>query len=91
MIRSYPDGIVVAGGVPRGTLYGVYEFLERFPGIAWLDELYTDIPKNNPILLPETIDLRDKPVFRYRGIYTWHGNDQTRRFLFRSRNRENIF
>lgn len=91
MIRSYPDGIVVAGGVPRGTLYGVYEFLERFAGIAWLDEFYTDIPKNNPILLPETIDLRDKPVFRYRGIYTWHGNDQTRRFLFRSRNRENIF
>lgn len=91
MIRSFPEGIVVGGGVPRGTLYGAYEFLERFADIAWLDEFYTDIPRKSRILLPESIDLRGKPVFRYRGIYTWHGNDQTRRFLFRSRNRENIF
>ena len=36
LIRRFPDGIIVTGGRPRGTLFGAYEFLERFFGIMWL-------------------------------------------------------
>lgn len=91
LIRRYPDGIVITGGIPRGTLYGAYEFLERFFGIMWLDETYTHIPRQKEIVLPEKIDLRGKPHFRYRGMYTWYGKDRWESMSFRSRNRENIF
>lgn len=91
IIRKYPDGILISGGKPRGTLYGAYEFLERFFGIIWLDELYTHIPKQARFSLPDQIELRGKPVFRYRGMYSWFGPDRLKSMLFRSRNRENIF
>ncbi len=91
LIRARSGSIVISGGQPRGALYGVYEFLERFAGVAWLDEHYTDFAKRGEVVLPENLDLQGKPFFRYRGQYTWHGHDQTMRFLFRSRCRENIF
>ena len=91
LIRRYSDGIVIAGGMPRGALFGAYEFLERFFGILWLDELYTHIPRQKKFSLPEKIDLRGKPHFRYRGMYTWYGKNRWRSMAFRSRSRENIF
>ena len=91
MIRRYPDGIVISGGLPRGALFGAYEFLERFFGIMWLDELFTHIPRKEKIVLPEKIDLRGKPHFRYRGMFTWFGKNHWQSYSFRSRNRENLF
>ncbi len=43
-IRIQPDNIAIAGGRPRGTLYGVYEFLERYLGIRFLTADHTFIP-----------------------------------------------
>ncbi len=91
LIRSFPDGVAIVGGNPRGTLYGAYEFLEKFAGIVWVDERFTYIPPPAPILLPEKIDLRGKPAFAYRGIYVCYSNDPERRMRFLSRCRENIF
>ncbi|MBE6393112.1 MAG: DUF4838 domain-containing protein [Lentisphaerae bacterium] len=91
LIRRFPDGIIVTGGRPRGTLFGAYEFLERFFGIMWLDETFTHIPRQKKITLPEKINLRCKPHFRYRGMYTWYGKNRWQSMAFRSRNRENIF
>ena len=45
LIRSCGKDLIICGGFPRGTLYGVYEFLERFAGVAWLDPFTTVIPK----------------------------------------------
>ena len=91
LIRRYSDGIVITGGMPRGALFGAYEFLERFFGIMWLDELYTHIPRQKNFSLPGKIYLRGKPHFRYRGLYTWYGKDRWQSMAFRSRSRENIF
>lgn len=91
LIRRFPEGVVVVGGRPRGTLFGAYEFLERFYGIMWLDELYTHIPRKEKLSLPDKAHLRGRPHFRWRGMYTWYGKDRRRSMAFRSRNRENVF
>ena len=47
IIRTVGKDIVIAGGRPRGTLYGVYDFLERFCGCRW----YTPTVKKMPFTL----------------------------------------
>ena len=38
-VKAYSgDTLVIGGGFPRGTLYGVYEFLENNLNAMWLDE-----------------------------------------------------
>ena len=40
------DGnIAIAGGQPRGTLYGVYTFLEDYVGVRFLTHDHTHVPK----------------------------------------------
>ncbi len=43
-IRIAKDNIAIAGGRPRGTLYGVYEFFERYLGARFLTHDHTHIP-----------------------------------------------
>ena len=44
VIRIQKDLIVIAGKSPRGTLYGVYEFFERYLGVRFLTFDHTYIP-----------------------------------------------
>lgn len=60
------DHLAVVGGRQRGTLYGVYEFFERYFGIRWLTPDETYIPPA-PQVLP-TIDYRFIPSAFYRDI-----------------------
>ncbi len=39
------DAIEIAGGRPRGTLYGVYTFLEDYVGVRFLTADHTHVPK----------------------------------------------
>lgn len=96
LIRSYGKDIVIGGGRPRGTLYGAYEFLERFAGIVWLDPFTTTIPRKKTLDLPEKINLRFAPSFRFRGVYSVTNTNLDKKtalayLRFRSRMRENIF
>jgi hypothetical protein len=45
VIRSVNSNLVIAGGRPRGTLYAVYEFLERYVGVRFLDA-HTELSRN---------------------------------------------
>jgi len=59
----------------RGTLFGVYDFLERFAGMRFYfpGELGTVVPKAGALDVPET-DLRDAPDYTVRKIsYFWDG------------------
>jgi hypothetical protein len=38
------DRVVIVGGRPRGTLYGVYQFLEDFIGVRFLTHDHAHIP-----------------------------------------------
>ncbi|MBD3352105.1 MAG: DUF4838 domain-containing protein [Candidatus Lokiarchaeota archaeon] len=57
--------IIIAGSKIRGTLYGVYSFLEEFLNIRFYDPEYTIIPANEDIILPEISEERT-PSLKYR-------------------------
>jgi len=59
----------------RGTLFGAYEFLERFAGVRFYfpGELGTILPKKARIDVPTT-DITDSPDFTVRMVsYFWDG------------------
>jgi len=55
-----------------GTLYGVYDFLERFAGVRYYfpGELGTIVPKKKDWTLPE-IDITERPDKQYRLAYCY--------------------
>ena len=66
VLKSIGDDLIIAGGRPAGTLYGVYEVLERL-GIEFLSFDETLIPqpgKNFPVFREKR-----KPAFTGRVIY----------------------
>ena len=60
--------LVIAGGHPRGTLYGVYEFLEKYLGWRFYTvDLERSITEGD-IAIDEDIFCEKVPVFEYRDI-----------------------
>ena len=43
-IEIFKDKLAIYGGAPRGTLYGVYEFFERYCGVRYLTYDHTYYP-----------------------------------------------
>ena len=46
------DRMIIAGGRPRGTLYGVYQFLEDYLGLRFLTHDHTDVPDASKLKIP---------------------------------------
>ncbi|MEA4831675.1 MAG: DUF4838 domain-containing protein [Oscillospiraceae bacterium] len=78
-IKTEGEDILIRGDTSRGTLYGVYEFLERFLGIRWFAADEIRIPRS------DTVDIEIKnengeacdsitviPAFECRDVY-WRG------------------
>lgn len=65
LIKTCGDRIVIAGGKPRGTLYGVYTFLEDVTGCRWLSSKASHIPRRSVIGVPE-LDIEQIPVLATR-------------------------
>lgn len=83
ILRATGNSLIVAGGRPRGTLYAVYEMLERL-GVVWPDVNTEAVPQ----IESRSIDwnLRGKPAIMNRCIYIGIGNSpQTVRFFVRNR------
>ena len=68
-IKTDGDSVFVSGKTGRGTLYGVYSFLEKYAGIKFISYDYTYIPALDKIEIPEKIDETQIPPFEYRDIY----------------------
>jgi len=68
LIRTHGEHIYITGKTSRGTLYGVYEFLERFLGCHWYAPGVDVLPFNRNLTIPDT-DFTDKPAFEYRDAY----------------------
>ncbi|MBN2641813.1 MAG: DUF4838 domain-containing protein [Victivallales bacterium] len=96
-IKTIGDNLIITGGRPVGTLYGVYAFLEQ-AGVYFLTPDATVIPKT-PTLAIKNPDQRRKPDFNGRilgqGIissrskYAWAPETLERFKLFSLRSREN--
>lgn len=63
------DSIAIAGGRPRGTLYGVYTFLEDYVGVRFLTAGHTHVP---PVGSPHVVGPVDRfyqPPLAFRWSY----------------------
>ncbi|MBD3293326.1 MAG: hypothetical protein GF393_10410, partial [Armatimonadia bacterium] len=68
--REFPDDRPEwIGWTSRGTLYGVYDVLERLVGVRWLmpGEVGEDIPRNERIGAP-VLDIEATPDFEIRNL-----------------------
>lgn len=57
-------------GPQTGTLFGVYDFIEKFLGVRWFMPTETGefIPKKSSLILP-SINIKDEPAFITRNLY----------------------
>lgn len=60
------DLLLIEGGGPRGTLYGVYEFFERYLGVRFLTADHTYIPQDAAAVPIPLVDFRYAPSFFFR-------------------------
>ena len=67
LIRTIGQRLVIAGGRPRGTMYGVYTLLERL-GCRWWTPSESTIPRM-PTIRIEPLDLREVPALEYRDMF----------------------
>lgn len=89
IIKTADQNLILAGGRPRGTLYAVYEFLEQKLGCHWLDE-FTEVVPSRPELKLATMNIKGRPAFWDRAIFTSSDNliDEERMSLFNARNKD---
>ena len=66
LLKTVGNDLIITGGRPVGTLYGVYAMLEKL-GVAFIEMDETVIPKP-PVDMPKC-DERRKPDFQGRLIY----------------------
>lgn len=86
VIRTVGDNLILTGGRPRGTMYAVYEFLEKQVGCHWLDAR-TEVVPERPTLTVGPLDVRAKPRFWRRQLHNPLGvPDNQWRFLVRNKN-----
>lgn len=67
IIRSDGKNLLIAGGAPRGTLYGVLGYLGDHLGCRWYTREVVKIPEQKSIALGKIED-RQKPVMEARQI-----------------------
>lgn len=60
------DGTLHVVGGKRGSIYGVYELLERFGGCGWFSPTIEVIPSSGRLTVPDDLDLTEKPAFAMR-------------------------
>jgi Domain of unknown function (DUF4838)/Glycosyl hydrolase family 67 N-terminus len=74
VLRKAGERLVIAGGEPRGTLYGVYGLLEDHFGCRWFTPNIEHMPRIGRLPLPQ-LDERRVPVFESRETYLWESFD----------------
>ena len=67
-LKSTAAHLLVIGGPVRGTLYGVYELLERCGGCRWYTSWHSVIPQRDAWSVPP-IDETQMPAFALREPY----------------------
>ena len=65
VLRTLRNRLVIAGGQPRGTLYGVYALLEEKLGVRWFTPELEVVPQRDRVVLPK-LDETQIPALEYR-------------------------
>lgn len=64
-IEKIGQDLVIYGGRERGTMFGVYRFLQEFLGVQWYTPDFTKVPNKNRYEL-ESINFSESPRIKYR-------------------------
>ena len=67
ILKTVGNRLYLAGDRPRGSLYAVYELLERAYGVRFWSPAATRVPRSSSSRLPQ-INLRYAPPFEVRAI-----------------------
>lgn len=70
MVRN--NNLIITGDRPRGTLFGVYEFLEKFGGCWKLAVDAEYVPRRETISVPDGKVFRGHPFFAARMLYMYN-------------------
>lgn len=83
VLQTHDGCLTIAGGSNKGTLYGVYGFLEKYLHCRKYTSKVSVIPPQFTIVLDEPIQVQEVPAFEYRetlykDVYDpefmeWHG------------------
>lgn len=74
IVRSVGKDLVLTGGRPRGTLYAVYDFLDREVGCRWWAPGEQTVPRHRTLAVGP-LDRRSAPALEYRETYWGHTGD----------------
>ena len=89
LLRTAGGHLIIAGGRPRGTLYGVYDLMQEQWGCRWFTLDTSHFPKTTTLTLPD-LDTTHRPVFELRmlqfGYYSdWFWDHFDQKFAARVR------
>ncbi|MHB9027021.1 MAG: DUF4838 domain-containing protein [Armatimonadota bacterium] len=73
ILRSVDNGLLLAGGRKRGTLYAVYELLEQTLGVRWYTPWAEKVPQRATLTLP-ALNKHMAPPFIFRDNYNHLGD-----------------
>ncbi|GEM_PF-6963026 len=73
-IIVYNNNLYIVGAIDRGTMYGVYHFLDKYLGMRWYSPEFSVTPSNSTISVPVVNDLQN-PRFTYREIFNRDSED----------------
>ena len=68
VLKSVGKRLIVAGGRPRGTYYAACHLLEDYLGVRWWNAVEESVPQRKTLDFT-AINVRKKPIIRYRDIY----------------------
>ncbi len=74
VVKTIDSNLYILGANDRGTIYGVYDFLEKMLGIRFISTDVTYIPEVEEVPLYET-DIHEAPAFEYRNFYSYSMRD----------------
>ncbi|MBQ9811674.1 MAG: DUF4838 domain-containing protein [Thermoguttaceae bacterium] len=66
VVKVVGDDVVLTGAPERGTLYAVYEFLEREVGIRWLSSTVEFVPEVPTLTIDDGLSIDYAPKLVYR-------------------------
>ena len=69
-IVTRPPHLLIIGSPVRGTLYGVYELLEKYGGCRWYAKHHSSIPKRDSWTISQ-LDETQVPAFAMREPFWW--------------------
>ena len=69
-LRTHGRHLLIVGSGVRGTLYGVYELLERYGGCRWYASFHSVIPKKTSWSVP-ALNETQTPAFPMREPFWW--------------------